>query len=58
MGKKRKAILDLHRFGKVRKKWETKFARLLEANLETIKEKVETIELEERVNREKEKNKR
>ena len=43
MGKKKKALLDLQRFGKVRKKWETKFAKLLEANLETIKETVEIV---------------
>ena len=43
MGKKKKALLDLHRFGKVRKKWESKFAKLLEANLESIKETVETV---------------
>ena len=43
MGKKKKVLLDLHRFGKVRKKWETKFAKLLEANLETIKDTVEVV---------------
>ena len=43
MGKKRKALLDLRRFGKVRRKWETKFANFLEANLETIREKVESV---------------
>lgn len=43
MGKKTKVLLDLRRFGKIRKKWETKFARLLEANLASIKETVETV---------------
>lgn len=43
MGKKKKAFLDLRRFGKVRKKWETKFAKLLEANLASIRETVETV---------------
>lgn len=30
MGKKKKALLEFERFGKVRRKWQIKFAKLLE----------------------------
>ena len=43
MGKKKKALLDLHRFGKVRRKWEAKFARFLEANLDSIRQTVDSV---------------
>ena len=43
MGKKKKILLEFKRIGKVRTKWKTKFAKLLEANLATIRETVETV---------------
>jgi len=45
MGKKKKALLDLKRFGKVRKKWESKFAKFL--NLQSSPQKKEEKSIDE-----------
>tara|TARA_A100001011_G_C13894829_1_gene668536 strand:+ start:219 stop:557 length:339 start_codon:yes stop_codon:yes gene_type:complete len=37
MGKKKKAFLEFERFGKVRRKWRTKFAKLLELKIDKLR---------------------
>lgn len=44
MGKKKKALLDLKRFGKVRKKWESKFAKFLNLQSGVKKEEDQLID--------------